>query len=96
MGYSPVVTGIAFLPMVGALAATASLAGSVLRGFSPKVIVGVGLAAAGPGMVLLTGIDASSSYLPGVLPGLIVVGVGLGAGRQMEMPPSTGSTTPVV
>ncbi|WP_067671118.1 MFS transporter [Nocardia miyunensis] len=79
LGYSPVVTGLAFLPMVGALAGTASLAGGFTRRVSPKLVVGAGLAAAGVGMVILTRIEAGSGYATGVLPGLLVVGIGLGA-----------------
>lgn len=80
LGYSPVVTGLAFLPMVAALAGCASLIGSLfLSRVSPKIIVGTGFAAAGAGMVLLTGISSDTGYVGGVLPALLILGAGLGA-----------------
>lgn len=80
LGYSPISTGAAFLPMVGALAGTAAVVGATLTSrLTPKVIVGTGLAVAAAGMALLTTISGESSYLVGVLPGLMIVGAGLGA-----------------
>ncbi|WP_207844313.1 MFS transporter [Williamsia soli] len=79
LGYSPVTTGVAFLPMVGALAGVASVMGGLVKRLSPKLIVGGGLAVAGVGMVLLTGIDVASDYLTEIMPGLLLVGAGLGA-----------------
>ncbi len=80
LGYTPIETGLAFLPMVGALASTAAVCGSVLAArVSPKILVSAGLAVAALGMVLLTTIAVDSNYLTGILPGLLVVGVGLGA-----------------
>lgn len=79
LGYSPVVTGLAFLPMVFALAGSASLIGTVAGQVSPKIRVGVGLAVAGAGMLYLTRISLDSSYATDILPGLVVMGIGLGS-----------------
>jgi hypothetical protein len=80
LGYTPIETGLAFLPMVGALAITAGVCGSVLSArVSPKILVSAGLVLAALGMVLLTTIAVDSAYVTGILPGLLVVGVGLGA-----------------
>ncbi|PXW30586.1 UNVERIFIED_CONTAM: EmrB/QacA subfamily drug resistance transporter [Williamsia faeni] len=79
LGFSPVETGLAFLPMVGSIAITAAIAGSVLvTRLSPKVMVAAGLTVSALGMVFLTTIETDSSYVTGVVPGLIMIGIGLG------------------
>ncbi|WLP90778.1 MFS transporter [Gordonia sp. NB41Y] len=79
LGYSPVATGVAFLPMVAALALTAAVVGNVTQKVSPKILVGVGLALSACAMLFLTTIDVDSSYATGVLPGLLMFGIGLGS-----------------
>ncbi|MGW0039959.1 MFS transporter [Gordonia sp. NPDC003376] len=79
LGYSPVATGVAFLPMVAALALTAAVVGNVTQKVSPKILVGVGLALSASAMVFLTTIDVDSTYAIGVLPGLLLFGIGLGS-----------------
>ncbi|MGW5714980.1 MFS transporter [Amycolatopsis sp. NPDC003865] len=77
--FTPVQSGLAFLPMVVLVMAGAVFSGAVLLprfGLRPIVPCGSLLAAAG--MVLLTGIDAGSTYPGGVLPALLVTGLGLG------------------
>jgi MFS family permease len=77
--YSPVSTGLAFLPMIGALMVSAQLAtNTLLPRFGPKPIVPVGMAMASAGMVWLTALDLHSSYAADVLPPLLVIGFGLG------------------
>ncbi|CBG75945.1 MULTISPECIES: MFS transporter [Streptomyces] len=85
LGYTPIETGLAFLPMTGALMITSALATSVLLpriGPKPVVPLGMGLAAAG--MVWMTGLDLHSSYGTDILPTLVVTGLGLG----LVMPPA--------
>jgi EmrB/QacA subfamily drug resistance transporter len=79
LGYTPVKTGLAFLPMIGALMITAQLATNLLvPRFGPKPVVPLGLAMAAVAMAWLTGLDLNSSYTSDVLPPLIVMGLGLG------------------
>ena len=79
LGYTPVQTGLGFLPMIGAISIAAPVVGSVLLPrVGPKPLIPVGLVLAAVGMVLLTGIAVDSSYVGGILPGLVVEGVGLG------------------
>ncbi|MFF7946129.1 MFS transporter [Streptomyces griseorubiginosus] len=84
LGYTPIETGLAFLPMTGALVISSSLATSVLIprvGPKPVVPLGMGLAAAG--MLWMTALDQHSSYVTDILPTLVVMGLGLG----LVMPP---------
>ncbi|WP_253827596.1 MFS transporter [Prauserella aidingensis] len=88
--YSPVETGLAFLPMVGAVMVTSTLATNLLTPrFGPKPIVPLGMAFAAAGMFWLTGLDASSTYAAHVLPPLVVFGLGLG----LVMAPSMSAAT---
>ncbi|MEU2060485.1 MFS transporter [Streptomyces sp. NPDC013455] len=85
LGFSPTKTGLAFLPMVGALMVTAQVATTVLLPrIGPKVVIPLGFAIATAGMAWLTGIGLDSHYLSAVLPQLVLTGVGLG----MVMPPA--------
>ncbi len=79
LGYSPIQTGLAFLPMIGGIMVTATTATSVLLprlGARPLIPLGMVLAASA--LAFLTRLDLSSSYASDILPGLIVMGLGLG------------------
>jgi EmrB/QacA subfamily drug resistance transporter len=77
--YSPVKTGLAFLPLTGAVIVTAGIANTVLLPrVSPRLLVPSGLIVAAIGLALLTRIEVHSSYLPVILPSLLLIAVGLG------------------
>ncbi|HET9188291.1 MAG TPA: MFS transporter, partial [Acidothermaceae bacterium] len=80
LGYSPIKTGIAFLPMMGAVVVVATLTQSVLvRHLTLRSIITAGLLIGGAGAALLTQADSDSPYAAWVLPGLILAGVGIGS-----------------
>jgi EmrB/QacA subfamily drug resistance transporter len=90
LGYSPVDTGLAFLPLVGALIVTAQLTINVLvPRVGPKVVVPVGLLVGALGMVWLTRLDLVSTYAGQVLPPLLLVGVGVGLAMPTAMSQAT-------
>jgi len=79
LGFTPVQTGLAFLPMLGAIMLSATTAGSMLTPrVGPRPLVPVGALIASAGMVFLTRLDLDSTYASGVLPGLLIIGLGLG------------------
>ncbi|WP_328466997.1 DHA2 family efflux MFS transporter permease subunit [Actinoplanes sp. NBC_00393] len=79
LAFTPIKTGLAFLPMLGSVMLTATTAGSMLAPkIGPRPLVPVGALVAAAGMVFLTRLDLDSTYAGGVLPGLIVIGLGLG------------------
>lgn len=79
LGYSPVKTGLAFLPMVGCLMLSATLSTSVLiPKTGPKPLVATGMAVSAAGMAWLTWLDLDSTYVAHVLPPLLVLGIGFG------------------
>ena len=78
-GYSPVATGLAFLPMVAMIMIFANLSNIVLLPrFGPRPLVTLGMIFAACGMAWLTRIGVDSSYVSAVLPPLLVDGAGIG------------------
>ena len=76
---SPVVTGLAVLPSPIAVALCATQASTRLAArFGARWIIAGGMGLGAFGMVLLAQLNADSAYALGVLPGLVVVSVGLG------------------
>lgn len=78
LGYSPVKTGFAFLPLIGGLMTAATGLSGVVAKVGPKIPVFLGLLLSGLGMILFAQLDLDSSYAANLLPGLVVVGLGLG------------------
>jgi MFS family permease len=77
--YSPVVTGVAYLPMIVALVGSAQIATNVLLPrFGPKFMVAIGMVTAAVAMLLLTRIGLHSSYVTAILPALVILGLGFG------------------
>jgi MFS family permease len=63
--YSPLITGVAFLPMIGALVVGAQLSNIVLMPrIGPKALVGVGMLAAAAGMAWMTRIGVHTGTRP--------------------------------
>ena len=79
LGYSAIRTGFAFLPLVVALSLTSVLVSAkLLPRLGPRPLVPPGLVVAAVGMSLFTRLGAHADYVRGILPGLLVLGVGLG------------------
>ncbi|MGC4047612.1 MAG: MFS transporter [Armatimonas sp.] len=79
LGFSPVKTGAAFLPMTLVLMATAIISSIKLRPlFGPRPLMVAGMALGAAGMVLMTQLQPDSSYLTHVVPTLLLEGLGLG------------------
>jgi MFS family permease len=77
--YSPIKTGLSFLPMIGLLVVAAQLSTNIfVPRFGPKVMVPIGMTIGAIGMLYLTRLDLSSTYAANVLPPLMILGVGMG------------------
>ncbi|HEY2764566.1 MAG TPA: MFS transporter, partial [Pseudonocardiaceae bacterium] len=84
--FSPIKTGLAFLPMVAALMVSAiSSTAALLPRFGPKPLVSIGMTAAAVGMFWLSYLTVSSTYAANVLPPLLVTGLGLGLAMAPAM-----------
>jgi Major Facilitator Superfamily len=78
-GYSPIRTGLAFLPLTVTVLFSAGVSNTVLLPrVSPRLLVPAGLLLAAAGMALMTRIGLHSSYASPVLPSLLLIGLGLG------------------
>ena len=79
LGYSPLVTGVAFLPISAGSAITSNLATIVLMPrVGPKPLVASGMLAAAGAMAWLAQLGPHTRYATGVLGPLIVAAVGMG------------------
>jgi EmrB/QacA subfamily drug resistance transporter len=94
-GYTPVATGIAFLPMTAAVMISAALATNKLRArFGPRPLVVTGMALGATGMLYLSRIGVSASYVTAILPALVAIGVGLGLAMASAMNSATLGVDP--
>ena len=78
-GYTPIQTGVAFLPMSAAIMLSAIIATTRLRPvLGPRPLMVAGMLLGAGGMLYLTRLTVAASYATGILPALIMAGVGLG------------------
>lgn len=95
LGFSPILAGVAFLPMALSVAFSSSISGAVLQArFGLKALVTGGAVLAAAGLVSLTTITATSDYATGVLPGLVAAGLGLGTIFSSAMGSATVGVAP--
>ncbi len=79
LGYSPVISGVAFLPMIAMVVVAANLSNVVLLPrLGPRPLVTAGMLLAAGSLVWLTRIGVHSGYATAVLGPLIAAGLGLG------------------
>jgi EmrB/QacA subfamily drug resistance transporter len=78
--YSPVVTGVAFLPLIASLIVSSTTSSALLMPrVGPRILIPLGLVIAAGGLVILAAnLSTGASYATVILPGLIVTGLGLG------------------
>lgn len=90
LGYSPVRTGLAFLPMTaGMMIGAIGIASRLLPHVAPRMIMTPGLVVAAGGLALLTRIDVDSSYVTDILPTMILLGLGMGSTFMPAMATAT-------
>jgi EmrB/QacA subfamily drug resistance transporter len=79
LGYPPLVTGFAFLPMSAGLIVMANLSTIVLMPrFGPRPLIASGMLAASGGTAWLAQLGPHTAYAAGVLGPLILAGIGVG------------------
>jgi EmrB/QacA subfamily drug resistance transporter len=79
LGFSPLETGLAFLPMMAVIMPTGAIGQTrLVPRFGTRRLVTLGMALGAIAMLMLTGVTVDSSYATHVLPGLMVMGLGLG------------------
>src|SRR6516225_888661 len=80
LAYSPVKSGLAFLPMIAAIVvASTTSSGVLMPRFGPRPLIPVGLLLGAGGLALLAEeLGLRTSYPGQILPSLLLVGAGLG------------------
>jgi EmrB/QacA subfamily drug resistance transporter len=78
LGTGPLETGLAFLPVALAAAVGAHGGSHLVSRLGVRVPLAGAFAVTAAGMLLLARVDSEGSYLPDVLPGMLIAGLGLG------------------
>ncbi|WP_438872675.1 MFS transporter [Paractinoplanes pyxinae] len=78
LGYSALMSGVAFLPFTFGIIAGAGVAAQIQTRFGPRILMTGGLLLATIGMVMLTRIGVDTSFWTHVLPAEIVLSLGMG------------------
>ncbi|HEY3956246.1 MAG TPA: MFS transporter [Streptosporangiaceae bacterium] len=78
-GYSPMTSGLAFLPMIAGIVLASNTSSIVLLPrVGPRALITTGMVLAGGAMLYLSQLTAASSYAGSVLPALPILGLGFG------------------
>ncbi len=91
LGYSALQTGVRLLVASGGIIATSTIAGRLSSHVPVRLLIGPGLLMIGVGLLLMRGLDASSSWTH-LVPGLLLSGAGVG----MVNPPLASTAVGVV
>ncbi|MET7682627.1 MFS transporter [Streptomyces sp. NPDC005423] len=79
LGYSPVKTGMAFLPLtVAIIIGSTQISARLLNHLPPRALMVPGMILAAGGMVFFTQLTVNSDYTSEMLPGLLLMGLGMG------------------
>lgn len=78
LGYTPMKAGLAVLPVTAGVFISAGLASQLVPKVGPKPLMVLGTILAGGGMLLLTRIGVTSSFGSVLLPGELILGLGMG------------------
>jgi EmrB/QacA subfamily drug resistance transporter len=91
LGYSPLGTGLRLMVISAGILATSTIAGRLSSRMPVRLLIGPGLILVGAGLLLMRGLDATSSWTH-LIPGMILGGVGVG----MVNPPLASTAVGVV
>jgi MFS family permease len=77
LGYSPLQAGAAMFPVTVLMLALSPRAGNLAQRIGPRVPMSVGPVLIAGGLLVMARVDAGSRYVSGVLPGVLLFGLGL-------------------
>ena len=77
LGYTPIEAGAASLPVTFLMLLFSARAGALAQRIGPRLPLTVGPLIVAAGLLMLTQLDQGSNYLTGILPGIVVFGIGL-------------------
>jgi predicted MFS family arabinose efflux permease len=79
LGYSPIQTGAAYLPLTFGVGVAATITAQLLGRIGTRPVIVAGSLIAAGGVYWLSHIPVHGSYLSDLLPGMMVMSIGLGA-----------------
>jgi len=93
LGYSPLKGGLSYLPFGLTIGAGIGLGTALMPRVGVKPLLTAGFFVCAAGLFLTSGIDVHASYVSGVLPGMIVLGLGSGVSFPATGNPSLHEVT---
>jgi EmrB/QacA subfamily drug resistance transporter len=78
LGYSPFAAGAAYLPLTLAVGVSSGVGAKLLTKVGSRAVISAGALIAAGGLLLLARIPVHGSYLPNILPGLMLFALGVG------------------
>ncbi len=93
LGYSALETGLAFLPMAILLLIASNIAAQIVTHVGVRSLLLGGVIGLIVGLLLLTGLTANGTYMQSLLPGIIVVSLGMGPTFSMILIAATAGVS---
>jgi predicted MFS family arabinose efflux permease len=94
-GWSPLKTGVAYLPMTAfMIIGSTQISARLLQKVPTRALIMPGLALAAGGLAFLAAMDVDATYLSHVLPGICMVGLGMGTTFMAAMSTATSRVAP--
>jgi EmrB/QacA subfamily drug resistance transporter len=78
LGYSPMKTGVAYLAVAGSAIVTSTIAAQLVNRVGVKPVIAAGMSFLAAGLLYFTQVSVGGSYLGDLLPGFLLIAVGLG------------------
>lgn len=91
---SPVLAGTAYLPLTAGVITSAQITSRLITTRGPRPFLIVGPLVAGVGLLWLSFLETDSSYWTGILPGVALMGLGMGAVFVSIMTTATAGIAP--
>ncbi|MFJ6952567.1 MFS transporter [Micromonospora aurantiaca (nom. illeg.)] len=93
LGWSPLQTGLAYVPMAVCLLIGISLSQRLVGRLGPRPVLLVGPLLTAAGLLYLSWIDGTERYLPDILPGMMLVALGAGLAVPVLATAAMSATT---
>ena len=95
LGYSPVKTGVAYLPMTaGMIVGSTQIAARGLGKVPPRMLMVPGLLVAAGALAITAQVGTEPAYASHILPGMLMLGLGMGTAMMTSVSLATGSVAP--
>ncbi|MFD8300887.1 MFS transporter [Streptomyces sp. NPDC059690] len=95
LGYSPVKTGLAYLPItVGMITGSTQVAARLLNRVPPRTLLVPGLLLAAGALAIIAQVGTEPAYASHVLPAMLMLGLGMGTAMMTSVSLATGSVAP--